>query len=98
MLFLYRYAYSILTSVLSLISVRGLNGYIARKTAALVQQQEQESVLHLKQTHVQQLVLATLKRNVFMKTNHARFKNVPLVQILRIIAITKSTPNAKIQF
>ena len=74
-----------------------MNGYIAQKIVVLAKQQGRAHVLQMHQNHVRLLEVAGMQKHVYLKQNHARFRNVPLVQTFRIIVIKISTPNAKMQ-
>ena len=73
---------------------RGVVGYIAQKTVALVKHQEHENVPLTEKSRAQLMGHAVMI-HAFMNLNNARFKNVSLARIFRIIAITNPTLNAK---
>ena len=75
-----------------------MNGYFAQKIAVLAKQQGREHVLQMYQNYVLLLVVVWMQKHVYMKQNHARFRNVLLVQTFRIIVMKTSTPNAKMQY
>ena len=75
-------------TVVTLYSVIGRSGCIARKIVVLVLQLELE---HVNQLGIQHVLLMDLS---LLNQNHARFKNVSLARTMRIIAIAKSTHSA----
>ena len=87
-----------INELLSLYSINGVNGHIALKIVVLAKQQGRAHAQQMQQILVRLLKVARMRKYVFLKQNHARFKNVSLVQTLKIIVIITLIPYAKMYF